>query len=247
MLVGALTGVVPAAGAGGLGTEAPRAGQRAAADSARWRSHSEAVLIIRDTWGIAHVYGRSDADAVFGAMYAQAEDDFHRIEHNYLIALGRLAEAEGESQVYSDLRQRLFIDPTRLKRQYQRSPAWLKSLMVAWADGLNFYLATHPAVRPLVLTHFDPWMALSFTEGSIGGDIETVDLGKTCGVLPRSCRARKLTAPRRVERHPGSHAILARRLQRLRDRTQPQRFRTRSVVDQSAHLLLFPCRAANDQ
>jgi acyl-homoserine-lactone acylase len=58
---------------------------------------------------------------------------------------------------------------------YGRSPAWLKALMDAWADGLNFYLAEHPGVKPRVLTRFEPWMALSFSEGSIGGDIETVD------------------------------------------------------------------------
>jgi acyl-homoserine-lactone acylase len=141
-------------------------------------SRARATIIIRDPWGIAHVYGQSDADAIFGAMYAQAEDDFARIEHNYLIALGRLAQAEGESALYGDLRQRLFVDPMQLRRHYRRSPAWLKTLMVAWADGLNFYLASHPEVHPKVIRHFDPWMALSFTEGSIGGDIETVDLGK---------------------------------------------------------------------
>ena len=47
-------------------------------------------------WGIAHVYGKTDADVVFGVMYAQAEDDFNRVETNYLNSMGRLAEAEGE-------------------------------------------------------------------------------------------------------------------------------------------------------
>jgi acyl-homoserine-lactone acylase len=145
-------------------------------DAARWRSEASAVSIVRDEWGIAHVFGRSDANAVFGAMYAQAEDDFPRIERNYLVALGRLAEAEGDSATYSDLRQRLFLDSDELRRAYGQSPEWLKSLMRAWADGLNFYLSAHPAVKPAVITHFEPWMALSFTEGSIGGDIESVDL-----------------------------------------------------------------------
>ncbi len=48
--------------------------------------------------------------------------------------------------------------------------------MNAWADGLNYYLETHPQVKPRVITRFEPWMALSFTEGSIGGDIERVSL-----------------------------------------------------------------------
>jgi acyl-homoserine-lactone acylase len=136
------------------------------------------VTITRDDWGIAHVRGRTDADAVFGAIYAQAEDDFPRVEANLLTALGRMAEAEGESALWSDLRQRLWIDPLRLQADYRRSPPWLRALMDAWAAGLNHYLATHPEVRARVLTRFEPWMALSFTEGSIGGDIERADLSR---------------------------------------------------------------------
>lgn len=136
------------------------------------------ATITRDDWGIAHIKGKTDADAVFGMVYAQAEDDFNRIEMNYLTNLGRLAEAEGEGAIWSDLRQRLFIDPADLQRQYAASPLWLRQLMQAWAAGLNRYLADHPEVRPKVLTKFEPWMALSFSEGSIGGDIEYVPLSQ---------------------------------------------------------------------
>ena len=145
-------------------------------ETARWQREARAVTIIRDDWGIAHIHGKTDADAVFGMVYAQAEDDFNRVETNYLNSLGRLAEAEGESKIYQDLRMKLFIDPAELKSEYASSPEWLKSLMNAFADGLNYYLYKHPDVKPRVIQHFEPWMALSFTEGSIGGDIERVRL-----------------------------------------------------------------------
>jgi acyl-homoserine-lactone acylase len=145
-------------------------------DVARWKRQAQNVTIFRDDWGIAHVYGKTDADAVFGMEYAQAEDDFNRIETNYLNSLGRLAEAEGAPVVFQDLRQRLFIDPDSLRAEYRTSPPWLKRLMDAFADGLNYFLYTHPGVKPRVITHFEPWMALSFTEGSIGGDIERINL-----------------------------------------------------------------------
>ncbi len=145
-------------------------------DAARWERQAQNITIIRDDWGIAHVYGKTDADAVFGMIYAQAEDDFNRVETNYLNALGRLAEAEGESAIYQDLRMKLFINPDSLRVRYGASPAWLKQLMNAWADALNFYLYKHPEVKPRVIARFEPWMALSFTEGSIGGDIERVNL-----------------------------------------------------------------------
>lgn len=147
------------------------------AEKARWQAQAARVSIARDDWGIAHVHGRSDADAVFGMIYAQAEDDFNRIETNYLTALGRTAEADGEDKIWQDLRARLYMDPARLKADYAASPNWLKALMTGWADGLNYYLATHAAVKPRVITRFEPWMALSFTEGSIGGDIERIPLG----------------------------------------------------------------------
>ena len=134
------------------------------------------MTITRDDWGIAHIHGPTDADAVFGMIYAQAEDDFPRIEANYLTALGRTAEAEGEEAIWEDLRARLYVSEPELKAYYAKSPEPMRKLMDAWAAGLNYYLATHPEVKPRVLKRFEPWMALSFTEGSIGGDIETIDL-----------------------------------------------------------------------
>ncbi|HEU4499507.1 MAG TPA: penicillin acylase family protein, partial [Sphingomicrobium sp.] len=143
-----------------------------------WRTQAANISITRDDFGIAHISGATDADAVFGMIYAQAEDDFPRIEANYLTALGRTAEAEGEKAIWQDLRARLYVSEDELKADYANSPDWLKRLMDSWAAGLNYYLATHPNVKPRVLTRFEPWMALSFTEGSIGGDIESIKLGE---------------------------------------------------------------------
>jgi acyl-homoserine-lactone acylase len=150
----------------------------AAADVARWERQAQNVTIVRDDWGIPHVRGKTDADAVFGLLYAQAEDDFGRVETNYLNSMGRLAEAEGEAAIYRDLRMKLFIDPEDMKAKYEASPGWLKALMDAYADGLNYYLYKHPQVKPRVIRRFEPWMALTFSEGSIGGDIETINLGR---------------------------------------------------------------------
>lgn len=145
-------------------------------EQARWQTQARNVSVVRDDWGIAHITGKTDADAVFGMIYAQCEDDFNRVETNYITSLGRTAEVEGETAIWSDLRQKLFIQPEELKKNYVASPPWLQKLMIAWADGINFYLAKNPQVKPKLITKFEPWMALSFTEGSIGGDIETINL-----------------------------------------------------------------------
>lgn len=140
----------------------------------RWESQASEIEIIRDDFGVPHIYGKTDADAVFGLLYAQCEDDFNRVEQNYIWAIGRLAEVEGESALYSDLRARLFMTENEAKELYKGSPKWLKKLCDAFADGVNYYLYTHPEVKPKLLTHFEPWMPMYFSEGSIGGDIERV-------------------------------------------------------------------------
>ncbi|HEX6626804.1 MAG TPA: penicillin acylase family protein [Gemmatimonadaceae bacterium] len=143
---------------------------------ARWSREASNVTITRDDWGIPHILGKTDTDAVFGLLYAQAEDDFNRVETNYFNALGRAAETEGEGAIYRDLRMRLINNPDSLKLIYSRSPRWLQSVMNAWADGLNYYLYKHPDVKPKVIARFEPWMPLAFSDGSIGPDIETVNL-----------------------------------------------------------------------
>jgi acyl-homoserine-lactone acylase len=145
-------------------------------DLARWSREAANVTITRDDWGIPHISGKSDADAVFGLIYAQAEDDFNRVETNYFDALGRAAETEGEGAIYRDLRMRLINNPDSLKALYSREPRWLQSVMNAWADGLNYYLYKHAEVKPKVIARFEPWMPLAFSDGSIGPDIESVDL-----------------------------------------------------------------------
>ncbi len=142
------------------------------------KGKAERVTIIRDDFGVPHIYGKTDADAIFGLLYAQCEDDFNRVEQNYIWATGRLAEVEGEDAIYSDLRAKLFMTEEEAKANYEKSPDWLKKLCDAFADGINYYLETHPQVKPRLLTHFEPWMPMYFSEGSIGGDIERIRTSK---------------------------------------------------------------------
>jgi acyl-homoserine lactone acylase PvdQ len=147
-------------------------------EQVRWKTHSENTKIIRDRFGVPHIYGKSDADAVFGLLYAHCEDDFNRIEQNYIWAIGRLAEVEGEKAIYSDLRVKMFMTTDEAKLYYENSPEWLKKLCVAFADGINYYLYKNPKVKPKLITRFEPWMPMYFSEGSIGGDIERISTQK---------------------------------------------------------------------
>ncbi len=145
----------------------------------QWQQQAKNVTIIRDNWGIPHVYGKTDADAVFGLLYAQCEDDFKRVEMNYIEKLGRLSEINGEKDLYNDLLIRMIIDSADAKKDYSESPAWLKKLLQAYADGINYYLFTHPAIKPALLNRFEPWFPLLWTDGSIGAiDIADVTVNE---------------------------------------------------------------------
>ena len=147
----------------------------------RWQQRARRVTIIRDTWGIPHIYGKSDADAVFGLLFAQCEDDFKRVEMNYIEKLGRTAEVKGESALASDLYTRMILDSADAVTDYKKSPAWLRRLLNAYADGINFFLHTHPSVKPALLQRFEPWFPLLWTDGSIDaistGDVTAGDVG----------------------------------------------------------------------
>jgi len=134
---------------------------------ARWQQQAKRVTIIRDNWGIPHIYGKTDADCVFGLLYAQCEDDFKRVEKNYIDILGRSAEVSGESNLYIDLYTKLLVDSAGAVADYKNSPEWLKKLLQAFADGINYYLYKNPSVKPALLQHFEPWYQLMWTDGSI--------------------------------------------------------------------------------
>ncbi|HEX2609175.1 MAG TPA: penicillin acylase family protein [Flavisolibacter sp.] len=157
---------------------------------ARYKAQANRVTIITDQYGIPHIYGKKDADAVFGLMYTQAEQNFPRIERNYLEVFGRLAEIDGQAQVFDDLQMQLIYDSSAAKADYQRSPQWLKQLLNAFADGINYYLYRHPEVKPAVLKKFQPWFPLMYTDGSISatqmGDINTFDTRSLYGAKTNS-------------------------------------------------------------
>lgn len=171
-----------------------------ASEVSRWEQAAQRVSIIRDNYGIPHIFGKSDADAVFGLMYAQCEDDFPRVEMNYLEKLGRMAEVKGEKELYNDLLNRLVIDQEATRTDYKKAPAWLKKLCMAFADGINYFLYKHPEQKPALLTRFEPWFPLLWTDGSIGA-ISTADISMNelrnfySGEAPIALEEKKEEAP----------------------------------------------------
>ncbi|MDR6197444.1 penicillin acylase family protein [Siphonobacter sp. SORGH_AS_0500] len=124
------------------------------------RAQAKRIEIIKDTYGVPHVYTKTDADAVFGMMYVQCEEFFEKVENSLISRTGRLAEVEGEAALIRDLWSKMFIDSTQAKAYYQQSPEWLRKLCDAHAAGINYYLITHPQVKPKLIKRVEPWMNL---------------------------------------------------------------------------------------
>src|ERR1700744_5706906 len=117
------------------------------AELGRYREEAARVTIIRDNWGIPHIYGKTDADAVFGLMYSECEDNFKGIEQNYLYQLGKQSEVDGEKSLYTDVQLQLIADSADAIKDYKTSAPWFRKLMDAFADGMNYYLYKHPEVK----------------------------------------------------------------------------------------------------
>jgi acyl-homoserine lactone acylase PvdQ len=152
---------------GAAGASPAHHGTKQAQDSTRYAAESARVTIIRDKWGVPHIYGKTDADVVFGLMYEECAHDFARVEKNYLEVMGRQQEAYGPGYLAGDLELQLIEDTADAIRDYHNSPAWMVRLLDAFADGVNFYLYRHPECKPAVLKHFEPWFPLMFTDGSV--------------------------------------------------------------------------------
>ncbi len=173
-----------------------------AAELQRWETESKDVNIIRDHWGIPHIYGKTDAAAVFGLLYAECQEDFSRVEKNYLEVLGRQAEAFGEGYLYNDVMMRLIYDSAQAITDYAKSPDWMHKLLDAFADGVNYYLYKHPDTKPLLLKHFEPWYALMFTDGSVSatstGGVRVDEVRNFYGGTPVSRGSHELNAVERM-------------------------------------------------
>src|SRR3989449_4875663 len=140
---------------------------KASAAEVRAEKVARSVTIYRDRYGVPHTYGPTDASCVFGYIYALAEDNFWQIEDSYIRALGRASEVYGERTLADDLLNRALEIPRLGKAEYDRTTGRARELSNALADGLNYFLAHNPQVKPRLITHFEPWYSFAFSRFTI--------------------------------------------------------------------------------
>src|ERR1041385_8849067 len=120
------------------------------------------VTIYRDSYGVPHVFGRTDASTAFGFAYAQAEDNFWRVEENFINGLGRASEVYREKSLDEDRLNHALEIPRLAREEYARLDGHMRSLCDAFAAGFNYYLERHSSVHPRLLTKIEPWYTLAF-------------------------------------------------------------------------------------
>ena len=107
------------------------------AADARIERLARSVTIYRDSYGVPHIYGPTDASCVFGYAYAQAEDNFWQVEDNYIQAIGRAAEVNGEEAQAADLLNRT-LEITRLSvAEYKNANPRTRELSIRLARSLS--------------------------------------------------------------------------------------------------------------
>jgi penicillin amidase len=122
---------------------------------------AETTTIHRDEWGVPHILARTDAAAVFGMAYAQAEDNFWQLEEDMLRSLGMLSRVYGEAAISQDVIRAAFEVERLSREEYAREPPARRALWDAYAGGLNYYLLTHPEVKARSITRFEPWFVFA--------------------------------------------------------------------------------------
>lgn len=102
------------------------------------------VRILRDEWGVPHVFGQTDADAAFGLAYAHAEDDFLTIQQTALAARGQLARIYGLDAAPNDYMVHLLRIEDQVDANYETGiDGETRALLNGYAAGLNYYAALH--------------------------------------------------------------------------------------------------------
>jgi penicillin amidase len=104
--------------------------------------HAE-VTVVRDQWGIPHVYAKNARDLFFAQGYVHAQDRFWQMEFWRRIGAGRLSEILGESALEQDRFIRTVGWHRAAARELEQLDAETLSMLEAYAEGVNAYLSTH--------------------------------------------------------------------------------------------------------
>lgn len=140
---------------------------------------AETIRILRDNYGVPHIFASTPAGAAYASGYVQAEDRLEEMMRNYRKAEGTMAEAFGESWLQHDYRQRLWRHAEVSKTNYPRLSAQTRAMCEAFIAGVRQYMKEHPEEVPSWAPSLEPWRIVSLAryviwgwpEGEIASDL----------------------------------------------------------------------------
>jgi acyl-homoserine lactone acylase PvdQ len=140
---------------------------------------AEKVEILRDEYGVPHIFASTAAGAAFASGYAQAEDRLEELLRNYRKAEGTMSEAFGQEFVFHDYRQRLWRHRQVAEQHYKDLDPKLRAICEAFQAGVKKFMQEHPEQVPAWAPKLEPWQIIAlgryiiwgWPEGEAGGDL----------------------------------------------------------------------------
>ena len=112
--------------------------------SSRSQVDPEGIEIVRDKWGVPHIYGRTDKDVAYGLAWAHAEDDFSTIQKTFLPAKGMLGQLDGIRGAVLDYAVELLKSREVAERELKNLPPDGLNVIYGYVEGLNAYARKYP-------------------------------------------------------------------------------------------------------
>ena len=142
-------------------------------------AHAEQVTILRDEYGVPHIFAANAAAAAYGSGYAQAEDRLEELLKNYRRAEGSMAEAFGPEFFRDDWRQRVWGHRRVSEQHYHELSAGSRQIIEAFQAGVRQFMKEHPEQVPAWAPKLEPWQCVAlgryiiwgWPEGEAGGKL----------------------------------------------------------------------------
>jgi acyl-homoserine-lactone acylase len=137
------------------------------------------VTILRDEYGVPHIFAADPAGAAFGSGYAQAEDRLEEMLKNYRRAEGTMSEAFGAEFFRDDWRQRVWRHRLVAEQHYQELSPRSRAIIEAFQAGVRQFMREHPERVPAWAPKLEPWQVVAlgryiiwgWPEGEAGGKL----------------------------------------------------------------------------
>src|SRR5579871_5329364 len=140
---------------------------------------AEKIQILRDEFGVPHIFAATAEGAAFGSGYAQAEDRLEELLRNYRKAEGTMSEAFGKDWIFHDYRQRVWRHRAVAEQHYRELDPKLRAICEAYQAGIRKFMQEHPEQVPAWAPKLEPWQVIAlgryiiwgWPEGEAGGDL----------------------------------------------------------------------------